>query len=159
MSAVLWKTRVPRLATLIDTPGGISVGQALEQARQSLGTLRDQSDALIEANIDALLALTAPVSLDDQTTRLLEAYDIARAIIDAASPFGRDDLCRSATGLCNLIDGNPPRSAFDWRIVTAYAQSLRLMFTLPPDAEDQRSAILRHLDQVVAHKGATPPAA
>lgn len=160
MSVVLWKPRTSRLSTLIDAPGGLSVGVALAQARANLDGMMAEAQAIVAERIARLSALRPPGDGLDPILQLNEAYEIGRAVIDAAGPFDRDDLCKAAAGLCDLIDAAEPGKPFDWRIVTVHAQALQLILSLPPEANAARSEILANLHQMVAKKvpGADQPA-
>ncbi|WP_426042768.1 chemotaxis protein CheE [Brevundimonas sp. TWP2-3-4b1] len=152
MTAVMWKPRTSRLSTIIDQPGGLSVGVAMAQARANLDNLKAESQTIVAERIARLAALQAPPADQDPVLRLNEAYEIGSAIIDAAGPFDRDDLCKAAAGLCDLIDAALPGAPFDWRIVTVHAQALQLILGLPEDAEETRTEILANLHQMVARK-------
>lgn len=152
MTAVMWKPRTSRLSAIIDQPGGLSVGVAMAQARANLDNLKAESQAIVAERIARLAALRPPPEGQDPILQLNEAYEIGSAIIDAAGPFDRDDLCRAAAGLCDLIDAAVPGAPFDWRIVTVHAQALQLILGLPEDADEARTEILTNLHQMVARK-------
>lgn len=137
---------------MIDSPGGVSVGAALTQARANIENKRAEAMAVVEVQIAALEAVAPPAGLDDQAFRLSEAYQAANAVIDAASPFELLDLCNAASGLCDLIDGAPTDRTFDWRIVTVHARSLRLLQTLPLDETEARTTVLNSLKMVADRK-------
>ncbi len=151
MSVVTWHPRKSRLSTLIDQPGGLSVGVALTQARANLAALQAESQAIVAARIAELVALPAP-SGDAADQALAHAYHLSSAVIDAAGPFERDDLCTAAAGLCDLIDAAPADRPFDWRIVTVHAQALQLILTLPPEADAARAEVLDNLRLVLEKK-------
>jgi hypothetical protein len=162
MSVVITIPRKSRLSTLIDKPGGVSVGVALEQAHSNLETLHLRSLKIVADRIAELVKLAPPASDDpDPQARCQQAYDIANAVIDAAHPFERDDLCAVAAGLCDLIDAAPEGRPFDWRVVTVHAQALRLLLTLPYEAADARAKVLDSLKDVLKAKvpGAGEPEA
>ncbi|CAN5350991.1 hypothetical protein BH10PSE1_BH10PSE1_19590 [soil metagenome] len=153
MSVVVTIPRKSRLSALIDKPGGVSVGVALVQARENLETLQWRSLKIVADRIAELVRLPVPQPNDpDPLARRLEAYTLANAVIDAAHPFERDDLCAVAAGLCDLIDAAPAGKSFDWRIVTVHAQAMQLILSLPPEAADVRREILASLGQVLAKK-------
>lgn len=152
MTVILWKRRTSRLSTIIDQPGGLSVGVALAQAKANLENLRAESQAIVAERIGRLATLPPPAPDQDPIPRLNEAYELASAVIDAAGPFDRDDLCKAAAGLCDLIDAAEPGRRFDWRIVTVHAQALKLILSLPDEADAARTEILANLDHMVKHK-------
>lgn len=149
--------RIPvrsRLSTLVDRPGGVSVGVALARAKANQAGLLDQARGIIEASINDLLAMKAPTP-DEQAQALGQVYKTCNALIDAAGPFDMAELCQAASGLCDLIDGHK-EGVFDWRIVESHAQSLRLLASLPAEDVEARATISEHLRAVVERKlGAT----
>lgn len=159
MTVITHNRRRSRLATLVDQPGGVSVGVALNQARANLAGLEARSRAIIQEQVTALAALPAPVGIDE--TALDQAYGHASAVIDAAGPFELNDLCAAAANLCDLIDAAPEGRPFDWRVVTVHAQALRLLLTLPSEAADARAKVLDSLKDVLKAKvpGAGEPEA
>lgn len=153
MSVVVTIPRKSRLSAMIDKPGGVSVGVALVQARENLEALHYRSLKIVADRIADLVRLTPPEPNDpDPMARRLEVYGLSNAIIDAAHPFERDDLCAVAAGLCDLIDAAPAGRPFDWRIVTVHSQAMQLILSLPPEAADVRREILASLGQVLAKK-------
>ncbi|MDI1328556.1 MAG: chemotaxis protein CheE [Brevundimonas sp.] len=146
-----------KLSKMIDSPGGVSVGVALAQARANIESKRAEAMAVVEVQIAALEAVVPPANLEEQGFRLNEAYRAANAVIDAASPFELLDLCNAASGLCDLIDGAPANQTFDWRIVTVHARSLRLLQTLPVEEAAARATVLDSLKLVADRK--LPPKA
>ena len=137
---------------MIDSAGGLSIGVALAQARANIEAMRAQALMVIDAGISALEALPAPGSPEDLPLRLDQAYRATTTLIDAAGPFELHDLCRAAAGLCDLIGAIDPQEAFDWRIVTVHARSLRLLQTLPLEAAEERARILQSLSEVIERK-------
>ncbi|WP_332660659.1 chemotaxis protein CheE [Brevundimonas sp.] len=156
MAVITHARKKSNLSRMIDSPGGVSVGVALAQARANIEAKRAEAMAVVETQIAALEAVTPPTGLEDQAFRLNEAYGAANAVIDAASPFELLDLCSAASGLCDLIDGAPADKAFDWRIVTVHARSLRLLQTLPIEETAARATVLDSLRMVSRRK--LPPA-
>lgn len=152
MSVVTRIQRKSRLATLIDQPGGLSVGVAIAQAKANLEPLQAQSREIVAAQIAELSQLETPPPPDQASEHLDRAYRAASGVIDAAGPFDMHDLCAAAAGLCDLIDAAPRDRPFDWRIVTVHARALRLILNLPAGAAEGRALILENLRQVLTHK-------
>jgi len=152
MAVITHAQRRSNLSKMIDTPGGISIGVALTQARANIEAKRAEATAVVDAQILALESIAAPASPAELSERLEQAYHAANAVIDAASPFELDDLCRAAAGLCDVIDAAQPGHAFDWRIVTVHARSLRLLQTLPLEETVARTQVLESLNQILARK-------
>lgn len=152
MTVITHARRKSNLSQMIDKPGGVSIGVALTQARANIEAKRAEASAVVDAQIAALEAIGAPTSPAELATRLEEVYHAANAVIDAASPFELDDLCKGAAGLCDVIDAAQPGQPFDWRIVTVHARSLRLLQTLPVEEIEARNQVLESLRQILLRK-------
>ncbi len=150
LNTVVWQSRKSRLSTLINDPGGLSVGVALTQARSNLQALQTRSQSIVSERIAELAQLQEPArDHPDPMQVVAEAYRLSSAVIDAASPFDRADLCTAASGLCDLIHAAKADKPFDWRIVTVHAQALQLIQALPPEADDARAEVLANLRLVL----------
>lgn len=153
MSVVLWQQRKSRLSAMVDKPGGLSVGVALNQARANLDAMQARSADIVMARVLELSALPQPAADDpDPLGACTKAYQLSSAVIDAAHPFELDDLCTAAAGLCDLIDAAPAGKRFDWRIVTVHAQAMKLLLILPAEAFEARAEVLENLNQVLLKK-------
>ncbi len=126
---VVRQQRTSRLSSMINAPGGVSVGVAMAQATANLEKLKPQGMALITAQIAELAGLPAPSGADEQAKA--HAYGLSAGILDAAGPFQMNDLCAAASGLCDLLDASPEGQIFDWRIVAVHVQAMQLMQKLP----------------------------
>ena len=60
MTVITHARRQSRLAKMIDSAGGISVGVALAQARENIAALRDRALGEVTRHIDELSALEPP---------------------------------------------------------------------------------------------------
>lgn len=158
MTVITHNRRRSRLSTLIDQPGGISIGVALSQAQENLSNLTERSRDIIDAAVQALSELTAPATDEDAPRVLEQAYFHSCTIINAACPFEMPHLCAAAANLCDLVDTANHEQGFDWRIITVHAQSMRLLLALGPDAEEAKAQVLTSLKQVLQAKlGQTHP--
>lgn len=159
MTTVITRNRrKSRLTELIDKPGGISIGVALQQAQTNIEERRGSSLETIAGMISALLTVERPTSLEDNFDQLIAVYRASNGIIDVASPFGLNALCEAAGNLCRLVDASPAGEMFDWRIVTVHAQAMQMLMRLPDDAEAARRTVLGSLQQVQDRNVPTPKA-
>ena len=156
MTVITHNRRRSRLSSLIDQPGGISIGTALAQAADNLSHLAGQSRDIIEHEVQALSELEAPTDLDKATEVLNHAYAHASNIIDAACPFEMPHISAAAINLCDLVDAAPVDEPFDWRVVTVHAQSMRLLLTLGTEAVEMKDKVLASLKDVLKAKISTP---
>lgn len=152
MSVITWVQRKSRLSTLIDKPGGVSVGAALTEAKANLKTLEARSRDVVAERIAELLALPAPADMAQNEERRAQAYRASAAVIDAAGPFELKDLCTAASGLCDLIDAAPADRPFDWRIVTVHAQAMQLLMSMGPEQAEAKTLVLDNLRLVLERK-------
>ena len=126
---VVRQQRTSRLSSMINAPGGLSVGVAMAQATANLEKLKPQGMEMVTAQIAELAALPAPTGPDEHLKA--RAYGLSAGILDAAGPFQMDDLCAAASNLCDLLDAAPEGEVFDWRIVSVHVQAMQLMQKLP----------------------------
>jgi hypothetical protein len=149
---VIRKQRTSRLSTMIDAPGGVSVATARAQAAANLDVIKPRGLEIISALIAELAGLPAPTGPD--TAAVDRAYGLSAGVVDAAGPFEMNDLCRAASGLCDLLDAAVEGQTFDWRIVTVHVQAMQLMLSLPsgPAGDAARSQVLDGLDDVLRAK-------
>lgn len=155
MTVITHARRKSRLSKIIDEAGGVSIGVALTRAKANLEALAPRSAEEVAARIADLAAVKPPASPEQTVAVLGTAYRAANGVIDSAGPFGMEDVCAVALGLCDLIDGATPERPFDWRVLPVYAQSLQLLLALPEDAEARRK-VRESLDMMVDRKLAQP---
>jgi hypothetical protein len=144
--------RKSRLAKLVESSGGTSVGTALAQARANLDRLRPQGLEEVAARVTEMADIPPPRTVEERNLAMATAYRAANGVIDAAGPFDLPDLCGVAAGLCDLIDAASDQRPMDWRVVPVHAQTLRLLLALPVDAAAARSAVLAELGDMVEKK-------
>ena len=149
---VIRQQRKSRLSMMIDAAGGLSVSTAKAQALANLDVIRPRGLEIIKAQIEELSAMRAPAGPDENAVS--RAYGLSAGIVDAAGPFEMNDLCRAASGLCDLLDAAPAGEAFDWRIVIVHVQAMQLMLSLPDGeaGEATRSRVLAGLDDMLRVK-------
>ena len=153
MTVITHARRKSRLAKMIDSAGGITVGVALTRARKNIAAMREQALKEVTRHIDDLVALKAPEDPEATIRTLQQIYRSANHVIDAAAPFDLGEICAVAISLCDMVDrAATDGGAFDWRIMAVHIQSLRLLNALPEDAAEERAQVTTHLSQMVAKK-------
>jgi len=70
MTIITHNRRRSRLSTMIDQPGGVSVGTALKQARANLAEYEPRSREVIEAQVSALAGMKPPSGPDEASAAL-----------------------------------------------------------------------------------------
>ena len=153
MTVITHARRKSRLAKMIDSAGGITVGVALTRARQNISALRERGVAEVTRHVEDLVAIEPPRDPEATIRTLQQIYRLANHVIDAAHPFDMDEICAVAISLCDMVDrASADGAAFDWRIMEVHIQSLRLLNALPADAAAERAQVTTHLSQMVAKK-------
>ncbi|GAA0634206.1 chemotaxis protein CheE [Brevundimonas lenta] len=152
MTVITHARRASRLAKLIDTPGGVSIGTALAQAKSNLEALQPRSLEEVAKAVAELGAIQPPATPEDGDAALTTAYHAASRVIDAVGPFGLEDIRLAALGLCELIDATSADKPFDWRVLPVYAQSLQLLLSLPAEQTDARAKVRASLGEMVDRK-------
>ena len=153
MTVVITHTRkTTRLAKMIDSAGGLSVGVALERARENIAALRGRGFEEIARCLDDMAAVEPPSNSEESHRALHQIYRAANHLIDAAAPFEMEELCAVAISLCDVVDRLGDDPAPDWRIIDVPIQSLRLLNALPAEATEERRQVLEQLSRMVARK-------
>ncbi len=152
MTVITHARRKSRLARLIDSAGGVSVGVALDQARANIAGLRERGLQEVARRIEELAAIPLPRDAAPAEGVLQQVYRAAGDVVDAAAPFGLEETCAVAISLCDVVDRMSDSSSPDWRVVEVHARSLRLLNALPPEAAGERAQIIDQLAEMVARK-------
>lgn len=152
MTVITHARKKSRLAKMIDSAGGISIGVALSRARENIAALRGRGQEEIARCIEELAAVPAPSDAEETLRGLQQVYRTANHLIDAAAPFELEELCAVAISLCDVADRLAGDPAPDWRIIDVHIQSLRLLNGLPDGAAAERREVLDHLSRMVARK-------
>ncbi len=152
MTVITHARKKSRLAKMIDSAGGVSVGVALSRARENIAAMRDRGREEVARCIEGLAVIQAPSDSEETLRALRQVYCLANHLIDAAAPFELDELCAVAISLCDVIDRIGDDPAPDWRIIDVHIQSLKLLNGLPAEAAAERREVLNHLSRMVARK-------
>lgn len=152
MTVITHARRKSRLATLIDSAGGVSIGVALDRARTNIAALRARGLEEVARRIEELAAIPAPADAEAAPAALQDVYRAASHVVDAAAPFELEEICAVAISLCEVADRVSAEAAPDWRIIDVHVQSLRLLNALPLAAAAERAQITARLGEMVARK-------
>lgn len=151
MSVVQWIRKKPRLSTLIDQPGGVTVRKALNQAKVDLEPMRAEAMSLIDGHIKVLEALVVEGMGQDRAAYLRKLYEGGTGVLDSAGPFDLEDVCSAAYSLCELVDRYERTGVeCDERAVAVHVQSLRLLVTMGSGTPEARLPVLEGLQRVLA---------
>ena len=150
MGVVTWIRKKPRLSNLVDQPGGMSARSALKAVEELLEPMREEGRERVEASIAALESTLAASDGFDRAVLLSTLYAQATTVLDAAGPFGLDDLCSAAFSLCELSDRySRIETPVDVRAVEVHVHALRLFNTSGALPDAARDAVLGGLARVL----------
>lgn len=152
MTVITHARRKSRLAAMIDSPGGVSIGVALTRARANIAALRTRGLEEVTRHVEVLAAIQPPTDSEAALRTLQQVYRSANDVIDAAAPFDLEEICAVAISLCDMVDRAAGETRFDWRILEVHIQSLRLLNALPDDAVGERAEVTGHLSMMVERK-------
>ncbi len=151
MAVIQWIRKKPRLASLIEQPGGVSVRKALNEAVVVLEPMRKEALSLIDGHIKVLEALVEAGIGNDREGYLRQLYERATAVLDSAGPFDLEDVCAAAYSLCELVDRYERTGvACDERAVAVHVRALRLLVTMGSGTPEARLPVLEGLQRVLA---------
>jgi hypothetical protein len=136
-----------RLKKLLAEEGGISVGQALENANERLESIRDETLTAV----DAKLALLVRLMNSSAANRFAEIYKCANAVFAEAGAFQLKELSEAAHSLCTLTaeEGPIPEAAINVHIAAMRA----LRAPAAADDADLRAAVISELRVLAAQFG------
>ena len=116
-----------RLTRLIRAPGGLTVENALKDARMNLEAMReecvddiDAKLALIHEKYDHAELRPTPEAFDD-------FYRMSNDIVATAGLFGMGELGEAAFSLCEIIDRLKTLEQWDWPAVELHLSALRVL--------------------------------
>lgn len=136
-----------RLARLLKAPGGISIGQAIDNAAALLENIRESCMGALDRKLDVLANMAARPAAP---TRDEAMYLLANEIFSESGSFGLSELSAAAYSLCTLLDSTEtsPRRAGTIRVHIESMRALRH----PDMAGDQaaRAAVLEGLRALTA---------
>jgi hypothetical protein len=142
-----------KLAKLLRTPGGLVVGDAVEQASTNVLSLRE--DCL--ADLHAVLAELeqaferAPQTRDEAA--IADLYAIASRSIGNATACGMQSIDTGLFSLCNLLDHFANHGAWDRMAVAVHVRTFRLLLNGVDAPPEQIEALLSGLRQVADRYG------
>jgi hypothetical protein len=105
MSAVQYTFRKNALGPLVDQTGGLSIEDAVRAAERNVASIRDESVAEVDRNIELLARSAAAVAADATNLSARdEVYAHANVIAGLAGCCGLSEVGQAAFCLCDLAD-------------------------------------------------------
>ena len=152
--SVRYFSRKSALAKLIRKPGGVRVGDAIEQATVNLDSIRDACIAEVDANLATIEQVLQDVPNRPPKAALTKAYTCSNEIAGMAGSCGLQALGDAAFSLCELID----RSSASWspEAVTVHLNAIRLLRRLGDTGGAAQREILEGLRKVATRAAPGP---
>ncbi len=147
MTVVTWFRKKPRLTSLIDASGGMTVLKGLREAEANTGSMRDEAMAAVDAVLCELEALTARPG-DDVGAWLGRIYTLTASLLDVAGPFGLQAMCSASYSLCDLVDRQIRARRCDAPPIQVHVASLRLL-SQPEPAPGAHQQVLDGLEALL----------
>ena len=145
MSTVMRVPWTNRLTKMIQEPGGVRVGDALEAAQTNLDSIRDSCLQSIDARLEELEQLHQQTRAGDASELRDEIYSRAADIHSVAGVFGLAELGQAAFSLCDLVDRLRSLGRWDQQAVAVHLNALRLFRNPQPGTA---AAVLEGLQRV-----------
>jgi len=152
MSAIFTTWKNP-LEAMIRAPGGVRVGDALNQADANLELIREPCLADVDEKLDEMDRLAAEGGDAPEDQIKLAIYRSGNDIHAIAGVFGLAEMGAAAFCLCELVDRLRSRSGWSKPAVEVHLSSLRL---LRHPSDDNRVSVvegLKRLTEKVAPLG------
>lgn len=118
-----------RLTSLLKTPGGLPVGEAIEQASANLKTLQPEAIRELHAVVERAEAAFAAMPAGFDETSLAELYALISSSIGIGSVSGAAAADTVLVSLSNLLDHLTVHRLWDRPAVEVHIQALRLLLS------------------------------
>jgi hypothetical protein len=142
-----WMQYKPKLALydILDTPGGVSVDDAMKRAEGAVENYRGQAMAEMSRLIRALEQAA-------QTRGDADAKGVYQLSLDVLNIAGlyHPSICRVANSLCDLAQRMAACGRWDWPSVGVHVSAMRLLTERTDQTDPATQAVLRGLASVVA---------
>jgi hypothetical protein len=135
---IAWENR---LAKMVKEPGGVRIGQALDQAEQNLETIQVACLEAMDAQIEEMERLCAEGGRQPPEETKNRIYDLGNDVLAVAGAFEFKELGQAAFSLCELVDRLRSCAKWNQAAVEVHLSAFRLLRQHDPDS-DRSSVIL-----------------
>lgn len=119
----------PRLAKLLQQPGGVPVAEALERAQNNLEDIRPTCMAELQALLELTEARFEAMGEDFDEAGLTELYAIAVRGIGGGEVCGTPGVDAALTSFCDLLDSLRTSGRTDRAAIGVHVQAWRVLLT------------------------------
>ena len=130
----------PRLAKLLQQPGGVPVAEALERAQNNLADIRPTCLAELQALLELTEARFEAMGPDFDEAAMSELYAIAVRGIGGGEVCGTPGVDQALTSFCDLLDRLRTSGRYDRAAIGVHVQAWRLL--LAPDQPLETSKVV-----------------
>jgi len=134
---IAWENR---LSKMVREPGGVRMGQALEQAETNLDTIQEQCLEAMDAQIEEMEKLCAEGGRQPPEDTKNQLYDLGNDVLAVAGAFDLKELGQASFSLCELVDRLRSRGKWNQAAVEVHLSAFRLL--RQPDPETDRSSVI-----------------
>jgi hypothetical protein len=146
MSSAIFTRPENPLTKLVQAPGGLRVGDALEKAAENLSTIKNDCLATIDAQLAELTDLSAEGGAAPTDAVKQQIYATSNDILAVSGVFELAELSQAAYSLCDLIDRLSPSGRWSKPAVDVHLSAFYLLRNVDPESD--RSSVLEGLRQV-----------
>jgi hypothetical protein len=143
----------PRLAQLIDEPGGLTAAEAVARAEANLETIKPACRADLLAQLEVCEGAFASLSAAFDDAALSELYAIAVRCIGVGAVCGAPAVDDALGSFCDLIEHLRGAGRCDRDAIGVHVRAWRLLMT-PDLPATGRDSILSGLRKVTARSAA-----
>ncbi len=137
---IAWENR---LGKMVREPGGVRIGQALEQSQHNLDEIEDSCLQAMDLQIQSLERLCAEGGRQPVEAVKNQIYDLGNDLVAVAGAFQLTELGQAAFSLCELVDRLRTSGKWNQAAVEVHLAAFRLLRQRDPDAD--RSSVIQGL--------------
>ena len=137
---IAWENR---LGKMVKAPGGVRIGQALDQAGQNLESIQVACLEAMDAQIDEMEKLCAEGGRQPSDDTKHRLYDLGNDVLAVAGAFDLKELGQASFSLCELVDRLRSRGKWNKAAVEVHLSAFRLL--RQPDPGGDRSSVIAGL--------------
>lgn len=141
MSAATFIAWENRLAKVVKEPGGVRMGEALEEAGRNLDSIQMECLKAMDDQIERMEQLCADGGRQPPDETKHEIYDLANDVLAVAGSFRLAELGEAAFCLCELVDRLRTCGKWNQAAVEVHLSAFRLLRHPDPGA-DRSSVVL-----------------
>jgi hypothetical protein len=131
----------PRLAKLLQQPGGVPVAEALERAQNNLEDLKPTCLAELQALLELTEARFEAMSAEFDRPAMDELYAIAVRGIGGGEVCGMPGVDQALTSFCDLLDRLRTSQRYDRAAIGVHVQAWRLLLAPEQTLEASRVVV------------------